>query len=245
MRKDLWQLHEGDALNVLRNMETASVDAVITDPPYSSGGFTRSDRNAAPGEKYAVSGLYPTFSGDNRDGRSWAYWMTLWISEATRVLKPGGYFLTFVDWRQLPLCTDAVQAGGIVWRGIVVWNKGASARAPHKGYFRHQSEFVVWGTNGPLSSDNPAGPFDGVIFERTRPGEKLHVTGKPVDLMRALVRCVRPDGLILDPFAGSGTTAVAALREGRRFVGVERSPEYFDIACRRIEREEAALGLLM
>jgi len=76
-------------------------------------------------------------------------------------LKDGGYFLSFTDWGQLPVMTDAVQAGGIVWRGIVAWDKGGGARAPHKGYFRHQCEYVVWGTKGAIDKNNPAGPFSG------------------------------------------------------------------------------------
>ncbi len=119
-----WVLHQGDALAVLRSMPDASVDAVITDPPYSSGGFTRGDRSLPPAMKYTMNGTKierPTFAGDNRDQRSFGYWCALWLGECLRVAKPGAPLCVFTDWRQLPTMTDAIQAGGWVWRGIVDW----------------------------------------------------------------------------------------------------------------------------
>jgi hypothetical protein len=114
-----WVLHRGDALAVLRAIPDASVDTVITDPPYSSGGFTRGDRSLPPAMKYTMNGTKierPAFAGDNRDQRSFAYWCALWLGECLRVAKPGAPLCVFTDWRKLPTMTDAVQAGGWVWR---------------------------------------------------------------------------------------------------------------------------------
>jgi len=233
-----------DTLEALRGVTDESVDAVITDPPYSSGGFTRGDRNRTPDEKYCKDGETlgrVTFDGDNRDGRSWAYWCALWMGECLRLVKPGGYLLTFTDWRMLPLATDAVQAGGFVWRGVVAWDKGPSARAPHTGYFRHQAEYVVWATKGGLEPATHGGPFPGVIQCPTRQDDKFHMTGKPTEVMRALVQCVHPGGVVLDPFAGSGTTIVACELEGRRGFGFERQEENVRIANERIEGSRVGL----
>ncbi|NLU43680.1 MAG: site-specific DNA-methyltransferase [Acholeplasmataceae bacterium] len=95
------------------------------------------------------------------DSRSWLHWCILWINECHRVLKPEGYFLMFSDWRQLPTASDAVQMGNLIWRGIVAWNKGNGSRAPHKGYFRHQCEYIVWGTKGKCPRAQHAGPYPG------------------------------------------------------------------------------------
>lgn len=222
-----------------------TVDALITDPPYSSGGMVRGDRMQAPAAKYVQGGSENAehnvdFTGDNRDGRSWTFWMTWWLTAVQAKLKPGGYAMVFTDWRQLPALTDAFQAAGLVWRGVVVWDKTESSRAPHKGYFRHQCEYVVWGTNGPLAPATHGGPWAGVLRERVNHREKLHMTGKPVALMEHLVQAVEPGGLILDPFMGSASTAVAALNQGYRFVGIEKSAHYFDVACRRLEAARAA-----
>lgn len=232
----------GDSLAVLQTLPDASFDAVITDQPYSSGGLFRSDRMGDPNSKYTQGGteiIRPEFAGDNRDQRSWVMWMTLWLSECQRVLKPGGYVLLFTDWRQLPATTDAIQAGGYIWRGVAAWDKGAGARAPHTGYFRHQCEYIIWGSNGALSPAEHGGPWPGVLPYTVKQSDKHHITGKPTDLMRQLVQVVPPGGLILDPFFGSGTTGVAAILEGRRFVGIEKTEAYAKIAQ---DRCDAAVG---
>jgi len=234
-------IHHGEALRILQTLPDASVDAVITDPPYSSGGFSRDDKAKPVATKYQQSGTkreYPDFAGDSRDQRSYLVWCSLWIDECVRILKQGGYFLSFIDWRQLPTLTDAVQCGGIVWRGLIVWDKGAGARAPHKGYFKHQSEFVVWGTKGPAIIAEHDGPYPGVIRETVLQHDKHHTTGKPTPLMRELVRCVAPGGTVLDPFAGSGSTGVAAAQAGLNFIGIEREEAYVAIARNRIAAAE-------
>lgn len=232
-------LIRGDALASLQAMPSASVDAVITDPPYSSGGFTRGDRVLeATAAKYVQGGTFterPDFAGDNRDQRSWVAWCSLWMLEALRVCKPGGYVFVFTDWRQLPSTTDALQAGGWVWRGLAAWDKGEAARAPHKGYLRHQCEYVVWGSAGSLAAATHAGPYPGCYRVPVRQADKHHMTGKPTDLMVKLCEVVPPGGVILDPFMGSGTTGVAAKRTGRGFVGMELVAPIFDVAKRRID----------
>jgi site-specific DNA-methyltransferase (adenine-specific) len=242
----LGRVHLGDCLDLLREIPAGTVDALITDPPYSSGGFTRGDRTADPAEKYTHSGteiIRGSFSGDNRDGRSWCYWSALWLSEAHRALRGGGYAMVFCDWRQLPLATDAMQAGGFVWRGVVAWDKGEGARAPHTGYFRHQCEYVVWGTKGPLSPATHGGPWPGCARFPVIQADKHHLTGKPTALMRALVKVVPEQSIVLDPFAGSGSTAVGCLVERRRFLGFELDPECCRLANKRIEAEGRALNL--
>ncbi|HIA7247607.1 TPA: DNA methyltransferase [Escherichia coli] len=167
------------------------------------------------------------------------YWSTLWMSGAARLVRPGGYVMVFSDWRQLPTMTDVFQAGGVLWRGLVVWDKTQASRAPHTGYFRHQAEYVVWGSNGKLDKCPHGGPFPGVITQRVVPSEKLHMTAKPVQLMAELVKPLAPDAHVLDPFMGSGTTAIPVLARGGRFTGIEMTNQYFDIACARIEKAQA------
>jgi site-specific DNA-methyltransferase (adenine-specific) len=230
-------LYHGDCLDVMPILGR-QFDALITDPPYSSGGQYRGDRMGSTMRKYvsheAVDAAHNVeFSGDQRDGRSWVFWVANWMRLSTRLLRPGGYVLCFTDWRQLPSLTDAFQAGGYLWRGIVPWDKTESSRAPHCGYFRHQAEYVVWGSHGPLSKDN-TGPFPGAIRERVIPSQKFHMTGKPLPVMDKLVRVVKPGGAIFDPFMGSGSTGLSALARGCHFVGVEIDKGAFDIACERI-----------
>jgi site-specific DNA-methyltransferase (adenine-specific) len=101
-------LYHGDCLDILPALANP-IDALITDPPYSSGGMVRGDRtNQSTAAKYVQSGTAldaehnAEFLGDNRDARSWGYWMTLWLTAAQPRLKPGAYVMCFTDWRQLP-----------------------------------------------------------------------------------------------------------------------------------------------
>ncbi len=229
-------LYHGEALAVLASLPAGSVDAVVADPPYSSGGMMRGDRAQATVAKYVTSqntrrDELLNFSGDSRDQRSYAYWSALWLSEAHRVTAPGGVCLTFSDWRQLPATTDSIQAGGWVWRGIVPWSK-VNAR-PQSGRFSAQCEYVVWGSHGAMPQDWTAPTLPG-FFEASAPKQREHITQKPLDVMRQLVRIVPPGGVILDPFIGSGTTGVAAVLEGRRFVGVEQVEHFAEVALTRI-----------
>lgn len=236
---------QGDAVEVSRRLPSEMFDAVVTDPPYSSGGRTFGERSQSVSSKYVQSGSKrfadSDFAGDNRDQRSWRYWCHLWLSECVRLSKPGGYLLVFTDWRQLPTLTDVIQAAGWLWRGIIAWDKGGSSRAPNTRYFRHQCEYVVWATRGrfPPKGDWPApgeGCFPGMYSYPVLQADKHHLTGKPTPLMRDLIRCVPPGGLVLDPFAGIGTTGIAAKQGGRRCVLIEQESEYCDVARQRLRQ---------
>lgn len=238
--KDGITLYHGESLGILRYLPGDSFDAVISDPPYSSGGLTRSDRSQDPEKKYQQTGvdlIRASFSGDNRDGRSWCYWSALWISECLRLVRESGKCLMFTDWRQLPTASDAMQAGGFVWRGVISWDKGEGARAPHTGYFRHQCEYLVWGTRGVSKAADWGGPWPGSYRFTVRQDDKFHLTGKPTELLRSLVECVPCGGSILDPFGGSGTTGVAAKLNGRKCVLIEQEKQNCEIAANRLRQE--------
>jgi len=230
------RLHNADALDVLRELEAGSIDALFADTPDSSGGMYRGDRAQDTRSKYIKSDAKHTlasFSGDNRDQRSYRYWSDLWMRLARRALRPGAPACVFTDWRQLPITVDAFQAAGFVWRGVAVWDKTECAR-PQLGRYRAQAEYIVWGSNGAMPLEGQVLPGVFRVPQDTR--DRLHQTAKPVALMEQVIRICRPDGIILDPFAGSGSTAVAALAQGRQFIGCEIDPHYFRVAVERVQR---------
>lgn len=231
-----WTLHHGDALTVLPTLDTL-VDAVICDPPYNSGGRTNTERRAQGARDKYVSGDaqhdLPDFAGDNRDQRGYTYWLSLVLAECFRHTRPGGSCLVFTDWAQLPATSDAIQAGGWVWRGIIPWRKPISR--PQKDGFRRQCEYVLWATNGEPYRHAPTIYLPGMLEgSQPRGKDRLHITQKPISIMRQLVQIAPAGGLVLDPFAGSGTTGAAALAEGRRFLGIEGSAQYTEIARERL-----------
>lgn len=242
---EVWQ---GDALELLRGLDEKRFDAVVTDPPYSSGGMYRSDRAQKTSAKYVLSKKnsqreYPEFEGDNRDQRGLLVWASMWLTECWRVTKPGGALLCFCDWRNIPVMSDAIQCGGWVWRGVVPWDKTEGAR-PQKGWFRAQAEYVLTATRGGIGKEQArTGPcLPGVFRENVDSANKLHMTGKPIRLMRDLLEVVIPGGEVLDPFAGSGTTALAAKQTGRRCVTCDNSPGNLELIPGRMERARAYAG---
>lgn len=226
---------QGDCLPFMKAMPDASFDAVITDPPYASGGLTTADRKASPVRKYISRDRHPSFDSDTRDQRSHFMWSVMWMAEALRLTREGGWLMVCSDWRQLPTTSDALQVAGWTWRSIVVWDKTEACR-PHQGIFRNQTEFVLVATRGSIGKEQerprvfPAGVFRHYL----KPADKHHLTGKPVPLMAHLMTVLPAQSKILDPFAGSGSTLAAAQNLGHVATGIELSPEYYRIACNRI-----------
>lgn len=234
--KARWCVAEGDALSLLREVSTASVDALIVDAPYSSGGFTRGDRTQDAKSKYS-KGQLQDFGGDSRDQLGFQHWCAIWYGDALRATKPGGHVVTFTDWRQLPATVNSVQAGGWIWRGLVPWTK--KNYRPQMGRFASGAEFMVWGTNGASLDLEVIGCLPGFIHAGSpTTDERVHLTQKPVEVMNLSVSIVPVGGIVLDPFCGSATTGVAALRRGCRFIGFERDAHYAQVARDRMLAEE-------
>lgn len=237
-----WQLHKTDAVRWLLSQPENQFDALVTDPPYSSGGLHSGARTAGSANKKYIKKpeLYPEFTGENRDQFSYLHWANLWLSEAYRTLRPGAPAMVFTDWRQYPVMSTALQMAGFTWRGTVAWDKTEACR-PSKGRFRQQAEFVLWGSKGQWNTGNDhysPGVFRCSVMDG---GRKLHTTGKPIRLMEFLANVCPANGTILDPFVGSGSTGVAALLSGRRFVGIERESDYHAIATTRLKETWASL----
>lgn len=234
-------LYQGDALSILRELPGDAVDLVLTDPPYSSGGLNLSARQVNPAAKYQIAStrkVYPPMLGDLKDQRSFVMWASLWLGECWRLARAGASCLVFSDWRQLPALTDAIQAAGWAWKGIIVWHK-PNAR-PSLGSFRHDAEFVIHGVKDRMQTHSRQ-CLPGVFTYAVDPRQKVHLTAKPVRLVKDLL-AVSPEGAtVLDPFLGGGTTAMACLETGRRFIGVELSTEYAALAAARIRAAEEAL----
>ena len=134
--------------------EVESFDALITDPPYSSGGQYRGDRINSTWKKYMqdrVDGTKePDFSGDVLDQRVFMFWSKLWLTALRLKASTTCAALIFTDWRQLPALTDAVQLAGWMWKGVGVWEKPGGR--PQDQHFAHTHELIVHARSGAVPS---------------------------------------------------------------------------------------------
>lgn len=236
-----------DMLTALEDIPAGTVGMLLTDPPYSTGGLYRGDRSGKTSAKYQKSDAEkkPEFYGDNRDERSFVLWSSQWMAQAWRALEPGASAIVFTDWRQWANTADAMQVAGFVFRGSVVWHKTNNTR-PQPNSFRNECEYALWFTKGAIDR----APVTGAKYLRghfsipaPQSGDRIHSTQKPLELIKALMEIAPEECIVLDPFMGSGTTAVAAIETGRHFIGYELSPEYCALANERVARAKSGGGV--
>jgi site-specific DNA-methyltransferase (adenine-specific) len=227
---------------ILSMLDGRRFNALITDPPYSSGGAFRGDRARPASAKYNSHEIRPEddYSGDGMDQRAWASWVTGWMSDLRQAAAPRAFAIIFIDWRQLPTLTDAVQHAGWIWQGLGTWSKLHGR--PHLGRLSNDAEHFVFATNGPARA-LPAG-IGGYLpsvlaHSPVHPRVRFHPAQKPVPLMLDLLRLCVPGDLVVDPFVGSGSTAVACARRGLDFLGADLDQKWVDVARRRVETEGA------
>ena len=223
-------LYLADCREVLPTL--ADVDLALTDPPY---------------------------------GKKAAHWDTevpLWALPLIRdTLVDGGACYWFGE---APAVWRVAQDGALRFQRQIIWWHHTGY--PSKRNYREATETILFMSKGDVryfdvdairekyaprkerpqgrpDRQNPLGKSPGNVLQFPRPAprhddETAHPHAKPVELLKTFVRASAPQrGLVLDPFMGSGASAVAATMEGRRFIGIERETDYFDIACRRLEAQ--------
>ena len=228
-----WCVVTGDCLDVLRTIPSGSVDAVVTDPPYCSGG-----RNQAMARGVISKSGHRDddqwIPADNMGTDSYLWFMRQVGRDGLRTCSDGSQAFVFTDWRMYTVVVTAWESVGWTLKSVVVWDK---CRCGAMGSFwRNNHEWIcvfVRGKARPIAHGSCFNTWSG-----TKPQGGEHPTEKPVSLCSYLLDSVTDgdgSGLVLDPFCGSGTTGVACMQTGRRFIGIEIDPGYFDIACRRID----------
>ncbi len=230
-----WTILHGDTLKLVKAFQPGIFDAVITDPPYASGGTKQNERNRTTNQKYSsmkAENALPDFDGDNKDQRSWTHWMAEWLYDVRKACKTGAPICLFIDWRQYPSITDALQWAGWIWRGTAVWDKGNPDL--RRGAFASRLSILCGAVMDPMPINRPVSCLPGV-FRYGNPQNRIHVTEKPLQLMKDVIQICEPGGRILDPFAGAGTTILAAVEEGYETVGIEVTDAYYKLGSDRVK----------
>jgi site-specific DNA-methyltransferase (adenine-specific) len=201
---------QGDCTNVMRRLASESVDFCLTDPPYLCNYRSRdgqSIRNDRSGQW-----IYPAFR------------------HVHRLLRPDAFCVSFYGWHKADEFIAAWRRAGFRLGGHIVFRKKYASSTRFMGATHEQAYLLVKGE--PPFPDKPIPD----VLEWQYTGNKLHPTQKPVGSLTSLIAAFCPEGgLVLDPFAGSGSTLVAAHEAGRHYLGIELDRRHWGTALRRLK----------
>lgn len=219
------QLHHGDCLSIMAAIPDNSADAVVMDPPFTAAGGSTNGRVLTA------------------DTQFFRHWMRSVLAEVRRVVRPTGCGFIFCDWRTIADIREAIQPISSRVRSeawavsqALVWDRESMGMGSP---FRNCYEMIAFCKGPEWSSTLDKSTLTVIRHRWPYTGHEFHGAEKPVDLCRQLVRWALPDhGTILDPFMGSGTVGVAAIAEGRDYIGIEMEEDAYATAERRIQHAE-------
>ena len=243
-------VHLGDALALIRDVPDASVDMVFMDPPYGHNNNNNGDliarREAALGKAPVTEAEWRPIENDGAEANEV---LRAILPEIKRVLVPGGCCCCcgggggpdpqFARWS---LMLDEA----IGFKMAVVWDKGPIGMGWH---YRRSYEMVLVAMKPGAACKwyDDTQRVENIIrhIPKILPSKDQHPTEKPIELAQHFIRLhSQPGELVLDPFAGSGSTLVAAKREGRRFLGFEIDKRWYEMAKKRVADAVEEPGLV-
>lgn len=240
-------LYHNDLFVVLAQLGDRSVDMIFADPPYnlSNGGFS----NQAGKIVSVNKGDWDKSQGFEQD---YAFHKA-WLEACKRVLKPSGTLWVSGTYHSIYQCGHAIQALGYHILNDITWYKPNAAPNLSCRMFTASHETLLWVRKQKLAKhiynydDMREGDWSGDFIKvpnkqmrsvwsinTPKPYEKKfgkHPTQKPIELLeRIILASTKPDSVILDPFTGSSTTGLAAVKHGRKFVGIDKEEKYLELS---------------
>lgn len=224
-------IYHGDCLEISDALGDGTFALVLTDPPYSSG--TR--REGAKGVRKSMNRETSDaewFGTDCLTTNGFLWLMRACAREWRRLLVPGGHVLSFIDWRMMPALAGSIESSDMRHAGLLVWDKMLLGMG---SCFRNQHELIVHFTKGVGREAARRDTPNVLRYSAIRNG--VHETQKPEELLERLILTTTSQGeSVLDFFAGSGSTLVAAKSCGRRAVGIEVDERNCEIAANRVRQ---------
>lgn len=224
------KIYNMDCFEGLEKIEDESIDCIITDPPFNSetkmASPFRPNSNAKMSEE-------EWFIYNNMSSRGYISWMNKIFKELNRVLKKGSHLYIFCNWKNIRNTMDILEANFFVLKDVLVWDKG------HFGvgfFYRPQTEFIIFASKNKPNRINSKGQAN--IFKIKRLYNSHSLVQKPVELIESLVKMSSNENeLILDPFMGTGTTAIASRNLKRNSIGFEINKDNYGECKRRLSQE--------
>lgn len=233
----------GDVLTELRKLPDNSIDLAVTSPPYNLKNSTGNGMKDGRGGKWSGAALVNGYShhDDNMPHEEYVRWQRACISEMMRTLKDDGALFYNHKWRvQAGLLQDRNDiVSGFPVRQILIWRRKGGINF-NKGYFLPTYE-VIYLIAKPKFRLKPKANAVGDVWEFAQDMNNPHPAPYPVELIDRIIGATEAQ-TILDPFMGSGTTAISALNHERDYIGIDVSPEYCKMARNRIRNHKKGLG---
>lgn len=227
---DFVTIYHGDCLTVMDSLESDSIDLILTDPPYNVTEINGRDGTTV-GKLRRSDGTYRERSKNFGDWDR-GYTPEKFLSHAERLLVNRGGLLAFTSDRLI----GEYITGPLQHRRTLVWRKTNPA-PQFPGNYQSSCEWIVWLSKNAPSKFRSGGATSNVL-DFPIPSRKSHPCEKPVGLMERLLRVHSDAGdAALDPYAGSGSTLVAAKNLGRRVIGIEADERYCEVAARRCAQD--------
>lgn len=234
----------GNAIEVMKQMPDESVDLVITSPPYNLKNSTGNGMKDGRGGKWANAALQRgyTHHDDCMPHEEYVKWQRNCISEMMRIITANGAIFYNHKWRvQGSLLQDRQDiVGGFPVRQIIIWRRKGGLNF-NPGYFLPTYE-VIYLIAKPKFTLLPKANSHGDVWEFTQEMNNEHPAAFPVSLIDRIVSATNAK-IVLDPFIGSGTTAISAINFKRDYIGIDLSPEYCEMAEKRIKRHKSQTKL--
>ena len=243
MADNKYELFNSDCITTMKSMEDKTIDLILTDPPYNLGKFMK-DR--ATNLKKMRSNFFGAAGWDDLDFNDWEASMDNFFKEASRVIKIGGTMIVFMSIIKVETIIKLATKYGFYYKTTGIWHKKNPMPRNMNLHFINSTEawiYFVYKKHTGTFNNNGKAIHDFIETSVTPAGERRfgkHPTQKPVALLSQMVLLLsNVDDVIYDPFAGSGSTGVAALKNQRRFIGSEINEDYFKICEARLESEIA------
>jgi site-specific DNA-methyltransferase (adenine-specific) len=235
----------GDVIETMRQMPSGSVDLVVTSPPYNLKNSTGNGMKDGRGGKWANAALQNgyTHHDDCMAHDKYVEWQRACLNEMMRLIPEDGAIFYNHKWRvQGGLLQDRQDiVNGFPVRQIIIWKRKGGFNF-NAGYFVPTYE-VIYLIAKPKFKLAPKANGYGDVWEFTQEMNNEHPAAFPVDLIQRIISSTKAK-IILDPFMGSGTTAIATINCDRHYVGIDISPEYCKMAEKRIKNHKSQQLLL-
>lgn len=231
----------GNCIDYLSSMPVSSVDLILTDPPYNIGNFAH-DRGS---QIHTMRPNHFTDSGwDDEEVDDWKILMDQFFESAAQISKPGTNMIVFMSYLKTPEVIEIAERHGFYYKTTGTWHKTNPMPRNMNLHFVNSTEpwlyFVYKKRTGTFNNEGKC-LHDFIETSVTPKSERRHgkhPTQKPLALMDHFVSVLsNPGDLVIDPFMGSGSSGISALRNNRSFIGIELDEKYFEIAQTRINDE--------